>query len=84
MLWFLAAAGTQIVNAVAAGQKTAMYLLADNTQGLFAQVTASLAVSNDPARLTQMWTPIAGAWFGGGIDAPNLQLLSFTLSGGGR
>lgn len=81
-LWFLTAAGTQAVDAVTAGPQTAAYLLADNAKGLFAQVTGSLALSTDRAKLEELWNPVAGAWFDGGIDDPDLRMLAFTVTGG--
>lgn len=81
-LWFLTTEGTQIVDAVTAGQHDATYLLADNAKGLFAQVTGSLAISTDRAKLEELWNPVASAWFDGGIDDPDLRLLSFTVTGG--
>lgn len=82
VLWFITAEGTQIVDAVTAGNHDGVYLLADNAKGLFAHVAGTLAVSIDRAQLERIWNPIASAWFEGGIDDPDLRLLSFTVTGG--
>jgi general stress protein 26 len=81
-LWFITASGTQIVDAVTAGSHDAIYLLADNAKGLFAHVSGSLMVSVDRDMLEKIWNPVASTWFEGGIDDPELRLLSFAVTGG--
>ncbi len=80
--WFLTAAGTDLADAVQSGPKEAIYLLADNSKGLFAQVKGTLALSHDRAKLEELWNPVAAAWYEEGIDDPDLRMLSLTLSGG--
>ena len=81
-LWFITAQGTQLVDAVTAGPTEAQYLVADNGKGLFAQISGTLALSHDRAKLEELWNPITGAWFEGGIDDPDVRMMSFTISGG--
>ena len=50
-LWFITAKGTDIVDALKTGATPATYLLADNAKGLFAQVTGTLSLSDDRAKL---------------------------------
>ena len=81
-LWFLTAAGTEVADAVASGPMEADYLVADNAKGLFAQIKGTLALSNDRAKLEELWNPIAASWYDGGIDDPDLRMLSFVISEG--
>lgn len=81
-LWFITAAGTQAEEAVEAGAKDCTYVICDNDKGLFAHLKGSLALSTDRAKLEELWNPIASSWFKGGIDDPDLRLLSFSLTGG--
>jgi len=81
-LWFITAADTQAAEEVAAGPKSCGYVLCDNGKGLYAHLKGSLALSNDRARLEELWNTVADSWFDGGIDDPDLRLLAFTLTGG--
>ncbi len=79
--WFLTDAGTQIAEGVESGAKPAGYMLADNAKGLFATVSGTLSRSHDRAKLEALWNPITSTFFEGGIDDPDLRLLSFVVSG---
>ena len=81
-LWFLTAAGTQIAEATEGGPTSAAYVLADNGKGLFANVSGTLALSHDRTKLEEIWNPIAAAWYDGGIDDPDLRMLSFVVTSG--
>ena len=81
-LWFITAKGTETVDAVEAGPKDSRYVLSDNGKGLYAHLTGVLALSEDRAKLEELWNPVADAWFEGGIDDPDLRLLSFRISAG--
>ncbi len=81
-LWFITARGTQVVDAVEAGPKDCAYVLADGAHGLFAHVEGTMRLSDDRAKLEELWNPVADTWFDGGIDDPDLRLLAFTVTGG--
>lgn len=81
-LWFLTAAGTQIVEAVEAGPIETDYIIADNARGLFAQVRGTLVLSKDRAKLEDLWNPVAASWYDGGIDDPDLRMLSLVIASG--
>jgi general stress protein 26 len=44
---------------------------------LFAAVEGELIADNDRAVIERLWNPYVAAWFEGGQDDPNLQLLRF-------
>jgi general stress protein 26 len=44
---------------------------------LFASVEGELVADNDRATIERLWNPFVAAWFEGGKDDPNLQLLRF-------
>jgi len=81
-LWFITAAGTQAVEAVEDGPKPCGYVICDNGKGLYAHLKGSLALSNDRAKLEELWNTIADSWFEGGIDDPDLRLMSLSLTSG--
>ncbi len=81
-LWFITATGTDAVDAVATGPMPCAYVLADNGNGLYAHLHGSLSRSNDAAKLDELWSPVAAAWFEGGRDDPDIRLLSFKITKG--
>lgn len=81
-LWFITAKGTDIVDALKTGATPATYLLADNAKGLFAQVTGTLSLSDDRAKLKDLWNVVADSWFEGGIDDPDIRLVSLQIKAG--
>lgn len=44
---------------------------------IFAAVEGELVADNDRATIERLWNPFVAAWFEGGQDDPNLQLLRF-------
>lgn len=81
-LWFITAKGTDITDRLETGPAPASYLLADNGKGLFAQVTGTLSLSDDRAKLEELWGVIVETWFEGGINDPDVRLLSMQVTGG--
>lgn len=81
-LWFITAAGTDAVDAVQGGPKECAYILSDNGKGLFAHVNGTMSLSDDRAKLEEVWNPVADTWFDGGKDDPDLRLLSFQITDG--
>ncbi len=81
-LWFITAKGTQVVEAVEAGPHKCAYVLSDGGKGLYAHVMGTMSLSNDRAKLEELWNPVADTWFDGGIDDPDLRLLALKVTGG--
>jgi general stress protein 26 len=44
---------------------------------IFAAIDGELVADNDQATIERLWNPFVAAWFEGGKDDPNLQLLRF-------
>jgi general stress protein 26 len=54
-----------------------MLTFASKGHDLFATVDGRLEEDNDRETIDQLWSPFAAAWFEGGKDDPNLQLIRF-------
>jgi general stress protein 26 len=81
-LWFITAKGTDLVSAAEAGPVEATYLVAEGGKGLYARVEGRLSISNDRAKLDELWNLVASSWFDGGKDDPDLRLLAFNVADG--
>jgi general stress protein 26 len=75
-IWFFTAKDTDLVRQLGAGQP-AMMQFVEKGHDLFACVDGDLSPHNDRATIERLWNPFVEAWFEGGKDDPNLQLLRF-------
>ncbi len=55
-------------------------MVADEGKGLFARIHGRLALSDDRAKLDELWTAVASSWFEDGKQDEDIQLLRFDLS----
>ena len=62
------------------GRTNGIYVFAEKSRDLFATLTGTLSLSQDRARIDQFWNPVAGAWYPGGKDDPQLRVLKFDPS----
>jgi general stress protein 26 len=75
-LYIFTAKDTDLCEAL--GQRHAAELLfVAKDHDLFAAVEGELVADNDPATIDRLWNRYVAAWFEGGRDDPNLQLLRF-------
>ncbi len=81
-LWFITAQGTQTVAAVENGPSACGYVVAEGGKGVYAHLKGTLALSTDRAKLEELWNAVADTWFDGGIDDPDVRLLSFGIDCG--
>lgn len=81
-LWFITARGTHLVEALGGGPQEAMHLVAEGGGKLYARIEGRLELSNDQAKLDEIWSQVAASWFEEGREDPDLRLLKFTISGG--
>ncbi len=81
-LWFITASGTDAVDVVSTGPAPCAYVLADNGKGIYAHLHGTLSLSNDAAKLDELWSPVSSAWFEGGRDDPDIRLLAFKITKG--
>ena len=79
-LWFITAKGTDVVKAAMSGPKAAIYILSDGGKGIYADIKGTLTLSDDKAKLDALWNAVADAWFEGGKDDPDVQLVSFHIT----
>lgn len=76
-LWFITARGTDLAQAATEGA-TAQYVTACRHGQLYARIDGRLETVTDPAKLDELWSPIAAAWFEDGRQDEDVQLMKFT------
>jgi general stress protein 26 len=81
-LWFITGKGTEAVDAVTTGFVHSTYVLADGSKGIYAHLDGTLVLSDDKAKLDELWSPGAALWFDGGREDPDIRLLAFKISKG--
>lgn len=79
-LWFITAKGTDLARALAGGDKDAVHVVSDEGKGLFARIHGTLALSDDRAKLDELWSVVASSWFKDGKQDEDVQLLRFDLA----
>lgn len=77
-LWFITSAETDLVRAVGQGA-TAKFTVTSEDQDYFACLMGTLTQSQDSAKLDELWSPAAAAWFEQGRDDPRVTLLHMPL-----
>ena len=75
-IWFFTAKNTELVRAMGEGHRAIMHF-ASKGHDLFATVHGELRLDNDRATIDRLWNRFVAAWFEGGKDDPNLQLVRF-------
>jgi general stress protein 26 len=75
-IWFFTAKDTALVQAMGR-HHTAQFQFVDKGHNVFATVDGELSVNDDPATIARLWNPFVAAWYEGGQQDPNLQLLRF-------
>jgi len=77
LIWFITSADIDLAEAVGAGAQGQLTLAAPK-QDYQASVRGHVAFVDDSAKLDELWTPFAAAWFAQGRDDPSIRLLKFT------
>ncbi|SPH23479.1 hypothetical protein DEA8626_02542 [Defluviimonas aquaemixtae] len=77
-LWFLTGIETDLVRAVGQGAR-AHFCFVGKDQDFYACLSGLLEQVEDREKLTEIWSPLASAWFPKGIDDPEVCLLRMTL-----
>lgn len=75
-LWFFTAKDVDLVKALGPG-KPAFIHFASKGHDLFAAIQGTLIRTNDRTTIDRLWNSFIAAWYKGGKDDPNLQLLRF-------
>jgi general stress protein 26 len=73
-IWFFTAKDTHLVQAMGKRHR-AFASFASKGNDLFASFDGELVLDNDRAVIDRLWNRFVAAWFKGGKDDPNLQLI---------
>lgn len=76
-IWFITAKGTDLAKGTATGPCDAQLVIADDSQGLYADIEGTLTQSVDREALDEAWNFVADSWFEGGQADPDVCLLCF-------
>ena len=80
VLWFITARDTDLARSVASGPQDAMHVVSDGGQGLYARIHGTLSLSDNRAKLDELWNAVASSWFEDGKQGPDVQLLRLDLT----
>jgi general stress protein 26 len=75
-IYFFIAKDSDLAHHMGANHRATAYFV-DKGHDLFASVEGELVTDNDRAMIDRLWSPFVAAWFEGGKDDANLQLLRF-------
>jgi general stress protein 26 len=73
-VWFFSSRQTEFVRQLGDGRRAVAHFAAKDHE-LFASLDGTLVPFNDRATIDRLWNPFIAAWYPGGKDDPNLQLL---------
>lgn len=79
VLWFITARQTDLATSVADGGKNAIYAVSTASEGLYARIQGTLSLSDDRAKLDELWNAVASTWFDKGEQDPDVQLMRLDL-----
>ena len=80
VLWFITADGTDLVKAVEGGPHQAVHVVSEGGDKLYARMEGTLELSNDKAKLDEIWNAVASSWFEDGKQDEDVRLLKLKLS----
>jgi len=75
-IYIFSAKDTELVRQLGQTKPSTLHFV-DKGHHLFANLTGRLTPDNDRATIERLWNPFVAAWYKGGKDDPNLQLLRF-------
>ena len=78
-LYFITASDTDLVKAIGNGAD-ARFALTGKDHDFYAGLQGPIRVSNDSAKLDELWSNVAAAWFEGGRDDPRVTLLEMPIA----
>lgn len=79
VIWFITSRETDLSKEIGQGA-SAQYSLVGKKHDLHAALAGRITPSDDQAKLDELWSPVVAAWFEGGREDPNVQLLRFAPS----
>jgi len=77
-LWFITSKQTDLVRSVGVGN-TAHFTVTGPDHRTWASLSGPITQSNDTAKLDEMWSTVAAAWFDEGRNDPDICLLHMPL-----
>ena len=75
-LYVFTAKNSDLIEALGERQAAQM-VFASKGHDVFAVIDGELIADNNPELIDRLWNPFVAAWFAGGKNDPNLQLLRF-------
>ena len=79
VIWFITAKDTDLAKSATKGA-TAEYIVSSNDEALYARIDGRISLSNDAAKLDELWNGVAAAWFEDGQQDKDVQLIRFDLT----
>lgn len=76
-LWFLTAKGTDLLAEAEKGAES-RFVVANDKEGIYADIHGKLAVSTDREKLDEVWNAMSSAWFEEGKADPDIALVYMT------
>ena len=80
-LWFFADDRSPKVYELAVDTTVSLFFQNDHARH-YLQLDGTTALSRDKAKMRELFTPVAKAWFPGGLDDPHLTLIRFDATAG--
>jgi general stress protein 26 len=75
-IWFFTAKDTGLVRAMGQSHRAIAHFVSKG-HDIFASIHGELSLDHDRARIDRLWNRFVAAWFEGGKDDPELQLIRF-------
>ncbi|WP_339763184.1 pyridoxamine 5'-phosphate oxidase family protein [uncultured Sulfitobacter sp.] len=79
VLWFITATGTDLAKTAKTGA-SAEYVVISDDEHLYARIDGKVQAVTDPAKLEELWSAVADAWFEDGRIDDDVQLVRMDLS----
>lgn len=79
-IWFFTTKDNGLVQAMREGSRAQAHFVSKG-HDLFASIQGNLVVDNDRTMVDRLWNRFVAAWFEGGKDDPNLQLIRLDPEG---
>lgn len=73
-IWFFTAKDVNLVRSMGDSHRAVAHFVSKG-HDIFASIHGELSLDNDRERIDRLWNPFAAAWYQGGKDDPNLQLM---------
>lgn len=80
-IWFFSGANSD-KNADIKTDDRVQLIFMNNASSEYLTLSGKAIILIDKNKFEELWTPIAKAWFSGGVDDPNLSLIKFTPDSG--